>query len=324
MISVCFRLDDPSPVGDKEVEQRILEIFARRNIPLCVAAIPFAPAPGGGLLALSRQNAGHLLDALRAGTIEIAQHGHSQLHRGTTTGRGTPSEFLGVPLAEQTRLITEGMAHLASFFGHQIKGFVPPWNTYDDITMQALVAAGFEFVSAGPEVVKFDSLPVVPATCTLHNVRRTAERALYFQSLDPLLVVVFHPDDFEEFKFPPLPDEPPPFTKLRELEVLLDWIKSTPWIRTEALGHIAESVRSGKPLRNPNDVKLPYRVRAVVPPILARSSKWMTGPGILWGALRSRYHSHSPVQKAMHRVIINGVLLSAYTHDISGSWEILL
>ena len=288
MISVSFRFDDPSPAGDKELEKRVLEIFARRSIPLCVATIPFARAPGGEPLELSRQNASHLLDALQAGTIEIAQHGHSQFHRGTTA-RGVPSEFFGISLAEQTRLIKEGMAHMTSFFEHQIKGFVPPWNTYDQLTMQALVAAGFEFVSAGPEIVKFDSLPVVPATCTLHNARRVAERALRFQSLAPLMVVVFHPDDFEEFKLPPLPGEPPPFTTLRELEGLLDWIKSHPSIRTEAIGDIAESVRNGTRLRNPYDVKLPYRVRAIVPPILARSNGWMTVPGILWGAFRTRY-----------------------------------
>ena len=282
MISVCFRLDDPSPVGDKEVEQRILEIFARHHIPLCVAAIPFARVPDRGTVGLSRQNASHLVDAVRDGTIEIAQHGHLQLQRGTTD-RGMPSEFFGVPFEEQSRLITEGMAHLAALFERRIKGFVPPWNTYDHATLRALVAAGFEFLSAGPEIIKFGALAVVPATCTLRNARQAVEGALYFQAVAPLLVVVFHPDDFEEFKLPPLPDEPPPFTSLRELEALLDWITDTSWIRTEALGRVAESVRNGTPLCNPKDLQLPDRVKAFVPPILTRSGKWTTAPGILWG-----------------------------------------
>ena len=63
--------DDPSPVGDKEVERNILDIFARRDIPLCVAAIPFARTADGGTILLSRQNASHLVDASREGTIEI-------------------------------------------------------------------------------------------------------------------------------------------------------------------------------------------------------------------------------------------------------------
>jgi len=287
VISICFRLDDPSPAGDKEVERGILEIFARRNIPLCVAAIPFAKTANGSVIVLSRQNAGHLVDASREGTIEIVQHGHSQIQRGTTD-RGAPSEFFGVSFEEQSRLITEGMIHLAALFGRRMKGFVPPWNTYDDCTQRALAVAGFEFLSAGPELCKFATLPVVSATCTLHNVRRAVEGAWYFQALSPLLVVVFHPDDFKEFKLPPLPDDPPAFTSLPELEALLDWIKNSSWIRTEALGRIAESVRNGTPLCNPQGLKLPYRVKALVPPMLTRSGEWTTGPRILWGAFRSR------------------------------------
>jgi predicted deacetylase len=180
---------------------------------LCVATIPFAKAADGAR-SCSRKNASHLVDALRAGTIEIAQHGHSQVRRGTTD-RGAPSEFFGVPFEEQSRLITEGNAHLAALLQRRIKGFVPPWNTYDHSTLRALARAGFEFLSAGPEIVKFDTLPVVPATCTLHNARQALEDAWYFQAVAPLLVVVFHPDDFEEFKLPPLPADPSGYTSLR-------------------------------------------------------------------------------------------------------------
>ena len=289
MISVCFRLDDPSPVGDKEVERSILDIFARRHIPLCVAAIPFARTVDGRAIVLSRQNASHLVDAVHEGTIEVAQHGHSQLRRGTTD-RGAPSEFFGVPFEEQSRLIKEGNAHLAALFERRIKGFVPPWNTYDHSTLQALDLARFEFLSAGPEIIKFGTWPVVPATCTLRNARWAVESARYFQALAPLLVVVFHPDDFEEFKLPPLLDDPPPCTSLPELETLLDWIKGTSWIRTEAIGRVAESVRNGTLLTNPKGLKLPDRVKALLPPILIRSGEWAATPGILWGAFRSQLH----------------------------------
>jgi len=289
VISVCFRFDDPSAVGDKELECRVLEIFARSNTHLCVATIPFAEAADGSALALSRQNAMHLVDASREGTIEIAQHGHSQLRRGTTD-RGAPSEFFGVPFEEQFRLITEGNAHLTALFERRIKGFVPPWNTYDHATLRALVAAGFEFLSAGPEMIKFDALQVVPATCSLRNARQAMEGAWYFQVLAPLLVVIFHPDDFKEFKLPRLHGDLPPFTNLSELEDLLDWIKGTSWIRTEALGRIAESVRNGTPLCDPNSLNIPDRIKALIPPIVTRSGRWTTAPGILWGAFCSQLH----------------------------------
>ena len=169
MISVCFRLDDPSPVGDKEVERRILEIFAERDIPLCVATIPFAKSRDGDAILLSRQNAGHLVEASRAGTIEIVQHGHSQ-HRRGTTNRGAPSEFYGVTFEEQSRLITEGTLHLAALFERRIKGFVPPWNTYDHSTLRALAMAGFEFLSAGPDIVTPGALPIDTGKYTVNSV----------------------------------------------------------------------------------------------------------------------------------------------------------
>ena len=69
---------------------------------------------------------------------------------------------------------------------------------------------------------------------------------------------------------------------------MLDWIDDTSWIRTEALGRVAESVRNGMPLCNPNHLQLPDRIKALVPPILTRSGKWTTAPGILWGVFCSQ------------------------------------
>jgi peptidoglycan/xylan/chitin deacetylase (PgdA/CDA1 family) len=289
MISVCFRFDDPSATSDHALERRIVEIFARRDVPLCVAAIPFSRAIGGESIPLSAQNAAHLVEAAGAGVVEIAQHGHSHIRRGSDA-RGMRSEFAGVPAAEQVRLIREGMEHLASLFSCHIKGFVPPWNTYDQSTVRAVDEAGFQYLSAGDEVLASRTVAIVPRTCTLRTVRSVLERAFRFRSLAPVVVAVFHPDDFEEFKYPPRPDEPPPFTSLLELDALLGWVKSTPQLQAEAIGCIAESSRNGTRLRNPAELRLPYRVKASVPPMLARSGAWRTYTGTLWGALRSGNH----------------------------------
>jgi hypothetical protein len=209
------------------------------------------------------------------------------VRRGTTDG-GVKSEFAGVPPAEQQRLIAEGGEQLGDVFGGRVPGFVPPWNTYDRATLEACGATGVDFVSAGAEPPQFGTLPVVPTTCSLRNARQVAERAFYFQSLAPLLVVVFHPDDFEEFRLPPRPDEPPPHTNLARLESLLAWIKSAPSVETSGLGRIAQSMRHGSPLRRPDDMNLPYRVKAMVPPILARASSWGMMTGVLLGTLRGQ------------------------------------
>jgi len=286
MINVCFRFDDPSPTSDHELERRILEIFARHVVPLCVAVIPFTRR-GGDVVALSRECAGHLLDALHAGRIEVAQHGHTHLPRGIDR-RGAQSEFAGLPVAQQSRLIAEGSEWLASVFGSTARGFVPPWNTYDRGTAQALDQAGFEFLSAGEDVIRFGRLAVVPRTCTLRDARTTVERATDFELLAPLVVVVFHPDDFREFKLPPAPDEPPPFTDLDELDALLRWLRGLESVRVQALGAIAASVRRGQPLRATSELRLPWRIRKELPPLLVQSGEWSAVAGAILGTLRSR------------------------------------
>jgi len=285
VVSICFRFDDASAKSDHQLEHKVFDVFARFNVPLCVAVVPFAGA--GEPVPLSPQNAAHLFDAARAGVIEIALHGHSHRHRGNDV-RGRRTEFSGLHPAEQTRLIQEGTQHLASAFNRRIRGFVPPWNTYDASTTQALVEAGFEFLSAGFEVFRHGRLPVVPITCTLGTARIAIEKACCFEWLEPVVVVVFHSDDFMEFRYPPRPDESSPAMNLRELEALLGWIKTNPHLQVEALSHIARCSANGTNLRSSSELTLPYRVKVLVPPMLVRCAVWRTLPGILWGMFRSR------------------------------------
>jgi len=294
MITLCFRFDDPSPTSDHELEAEVLDLARRFDVPLCVATIPFSQGPGGERTALSEQNAGHLLEAARKAAIEIAQHGHSHVSRGTTD-RGARSEFAGVALAEQRRLIQEGLAHLSGLLGQRIRGFVPPWNSYDRSTAQAVAEAGFDFLSAGEEVIRYAALPVIPRTCTLNGLRGVVERALHVQALAPVLVVAFHPDDFAEFRSPPLPEEPPPCTSLRDFSALLEWVRGIRVARIEALSDVAASVRHGAPLVSSGDLKLPYRVKALLPPMLTRSAGWRSLPRAVWGAFRGARSDSRPL-----------------------------
>ncbi len=242
MVSICFRFDDASAKSDHKLEHKVFDVFARLDVPLCVAVIPFA-------------------------------------------GASKP-----VPLspAEQTRLIREGMHHLASAFNQRIQGFVPPWNTYDAWTTQALTDAGFEFLSAGFDVYRYGRLPVVPITCTLRTARIAIQKVCCFKWLAPVVVVVFHTDDFIEHRYPPRHDESWPAMSLSELEALLRWIRTKPGLHIEPLSHIAIGSANGSNLRSSSELTLPYRVKVLVPPMLVRSAGWRTLPGILWGMSRNR------------------------------------
>jgi peptidoglycan/xylan/chitin deacetylase (PgdA/CDA1 family) len=285
-VSVCFRFDDPSAISDHRLESQILGIFEEIHIPLTVAAIPFSRTPSGEMTALSSVNAPHLLEAAASPLICMAQHGHSHIHRGRTTA-GAHSEFAGLADADQLSLIKEGMEHLSSVFGREIRGFVPPWNTYDHATARAADELGFLFLSAGSEVFQSGGLPVIPRTCTLRNARTAIEQSSHFQALSPVVVVVFHPDDFEEFRDPPLPDEPPPFTNLHELRALLEWLTVEPWVQPASLDRLAQQMRGGSLLWNPSELRVPWRIKAHFPPLLARSSKLKAVPALLAGSFRN-------------------------------------
>jgi predicted deacetylase len=285
MVSICFRFDDASAKSDHKLEHKVFDVFARLDVPLCVAVIPFAG--GREPVPLSPRNAAHLFDAARAGVIEVALHGHSHRHRGNDV-RGRRTEFSGLDPAEQTRLIREGMQHLASAFNHRIQGFVPPWNTYDAATTQALTEAGFEFLSAGFDVYRYGRLPVVPITCTLRTARIAIQKACCFEWLAPVVVVVFHSDVFMEHRYLPRHDESSPAMNLRKLEALLGWIKTKPGLRVEAISHIARCSANGTNVRSSSELTLPYRVKVLIPPMLVRCAAWRTLPGILWGMFRSR------------------------------------
>jgi hypothetical protein len=285
MLSVCFRYDDASATSDHKVEGGVFEIFGQHQFPLSVAAIPFKRLKRGETRSISEGNAPHLAHAVRAGIVELAQHGHSHLKRSADT-RGGPSEFAGIALDEQAKLINEGKDHLEQMFGQRISGFVPPWNTYDCATVRALESVGFAFVSGGLEVQKCGALPAVPITSTLAEARSHVEKVRSFQSLSPVIVVVVHSDDFEEYRFKPRPDEMPPTTNLDQLRGLLAWLKGQRYVKVETLGRIA-GARQGISLRTVSELKLPYRVRAKVPPMLVRTADWKTVPGVLYGLLRN-------------------------------------
>jgi len=287
MVSVCFRLDDPSARSDHKLEARIFECFSRHDVPLCAAVVPFAGAGIGRSIPLSPQNAAHLFDAAKAGVIDISQHGHSHVHRGNDA-RGRRSEFAGLPLAEQARLIEEGRDLLASAFSRPIRGFVPPWNTYDESTTRALEESGFEYLSAGYDVSRFGRLQLVPTTCTLRDVKTLVEQAQPFASLAPVLVVAFHGDDFEEYHRSPRAGEDGPFTNIQGLDALFAWIKAQPRVRTDSLDRITR----GEILQSHRELPLPHQVKSLLPRMLVRSGRaWSYVPGILWAALRNRWAS---------------------------------
>lgn len=197
MIQVAFRFDDPSETSHQGVEQGIIEVLRAHHACATFACIPFRLVEGERV-PLSRGRATPLIEAERDGTIEVALHGHSHLRH--TTAPVLPSEFATRSAREQSALIDEGAAQLAKVFGQGPVGFVPPWNTFDDATLAALEAGGFEYLSAGEEHARAfaGQLRQVHRTSHLARIDAVERECKRFRNLDYRSIFVMHHYDFFE------------------------------------------------------------------------------------------------------------------------------
>jgi len=198
MIRVAFRFDDPSPSSNQALECAIIEALASRKCSATLAVIPFKRVDGE-LVGLTKERATHLVDAAERGVAEIALHGFSHEQRGSAP-RGTQSEFAGLASADQVDLIAQGLARLKDIFGDAVSGFVPPWNSFDAATLDALERLSFRYVSGGWE----SPLPyrgvvaVLPRTCNLSSLETAVKEARRAHSLSPIIIAVMHHYDFSE------------------------------------------------------------------------------------------------------------------------------
>ncbi|RLA40599.1 MAG: hypothetical protein DRR42_25690 [Gammaproteobacteria bacterium] len=277
MISVCFRFDDPSATSDHNLEKKIFDIFSSLGFSLTVAVIPYKKSKTGEITEISKENVTHLIDAEQSGVIDVALHGHSHLRRGRDSN-GAPSEFFGIPMPEQACLIKEGTALTSSVFSREILGFVPPWNSYDQTTANVLNELDFKYVSASWENFNSGKLVALPRTCTMRNALRVLKGSVRFQELSPIIIVVFHPDEFEEFIFPPDPEDAPPFTNLNKLKEVLTFIHEQPDMELSTIEDIANSANHGPSPWTPHQLTyLPWRFKTLVPyNMLFRSSQFKT------------------------------------------------
>jgi len=272
MISVCFRFDDPSATSDHNLEKEIFKTFSSFEYSLTVAVIPYRKR-SGDIIEISKENVDHLIKAKQSGIIDIALHGHSHIPRKTDTN-GSPSEFSGTSRDQQINLIKEGSALITSVFDDKPIGFVPPWNSYDQNTADVLNELDYKYISAGSVNFQSGSLVPLPRTCTMRNALSTIRESEKFKKFSPVIVVVFHPDEFEEFCYPPDPGDAPPFTSLIKLNELLTYINEHQDIEISSIKCVAHSTNHSRSLWTPHQLKLPWRFKALVSPgILFRSSR---------------------------------------------------
>lgn len=228
MIDVAIRFDDPSAISDHALERAILHAMDRH-----AACATFAVVPHAGQQALSAGSVPHLIEARRTGRLEIAQHGFC--HEPSRPDASLPSEFSGLDGAAQTEKITAGRTALEQVFGVAISGFVPPFNTFDQVTASILSEQGFLYLSAGSEhgLVESGHLAQLPRTCQITELRRALSEARRRPNGDLAVVAVMHHYDLQESGLAGAA------LTLQDLSELLQWLRQQPDVRLNTLSQLA-------------------------------------------------------------------------------------
>lgn len=261
MIRLAFRLDDPSATSNQEIEGHILESLARHGLRATFAVIPFrgemeAPLP------LTRERARVMREAVAQGVLDVALHGHS--HHDARPG-GHPTEFAGVAGSRQHELIESGRALLEAVFERPIRGFVPPWNSFDATTLDVLEQMGFNHLSAniGHAPMRPTPLRLLPLTCHLPRLDAAIAEARRFARLAPIVIVVMHHYDF------PGGSDSPVFSSHEEFDALLARVAAQKDVHVKTLSELAAeltpiaSQRGYRHMRLRN--RLPWRFRHWLP-----------------------------------------------------------
>jgi peptidoglycan/xylan/chitin deacetylase (PgdA/CDA1 family) len=205
MIQIALRFDDPSALSDHALEEGILRVLEQAGVPATFAVVPFAPGPEGPV-PVSAENVPHLAAAQAERRIEVAQHGHSH-EPIASTPEGVRSEFHGVPREEQRRRLDAGRRVLQAAFPGPIRGFVPPWNTYDAATVALLEERDYGYVSAGMDYPRGlrPALRVLPHTCDIHHLATAVRNAERHIPRWKTIISIQHHYDFQEARDHPGP-----------------------------------------------------------------------------------------------------------------------
>ena len=198
MIRIGFRFDDPARSSDHQLETAVLDTFAANDAPITLAVVPFESV-GDAVHPLTTEHTEHLRRAAEQSQVEFALHGYSHISR---SNEELDSEFSGVQREHQEQLLRAGRAQLALALNvpdTQISGLVPPWNTFDGTTMKVAAALGFRYLSAGWTAPRGTTPTLLPRTCHLSTARQAMTEAATWAHTKPMVIVVLHHYDFEEF-----------------------------------------------------------------------------------------------------------------------------
>jgi hypothetical protein len=124
----------------------------------------------------------------------------------------------------------------------KITTFIPPFNSYDSNTLRVLEVLDFQCLSANlsGETVPSTMLNILPATCTLAQIRQVIHYAREIIDYHPMICVLFHQNDFTGIENAVEDEKIAPKISWREFSDLLSWITSQNDLRVRSISQLLE------------------------------------------------------------------------------------
>jgi peptidoglycan/xylan/chitin deacetylase (PgdA/CDA1 family) len=198
-INIIFRIDDYGYDNNPDFYPFLFKIFNKYNFMINVGVTPFKDI-NGEETGLNLHEKEILFSGLDTGIIEISQHGYT--HANYNIAKGFRNEFKGWSYDIQYNKILKGKTYLENVFNVSVNTFIPPYNLYDNTTINVLDSLNFKILSAtlynAPEVYN-KSLTFAPFTTTIIDLLKTL--IIISNSNikhDVLIVVMLHDYEFVE------------------------------------------------------------------------------------------------------------------------------
>ncbi len=144
---VIFRNDDPAPWTEKETLKDVNQIFIENQIPLTHGVVPHDENANTSLEE-NHEVCEYLRDEKENNEELFSYSLHGYHHLQETEFQGQ-SEFGDLSKEEQQQKIREGKNIIEDCTGETTTTFIPPFNTYDEITVQTLAEENFTLISGG-------------------------------------------------------------------------------------------------------------------------------------------------------------------------------
>lgn len=202
-MKVLFRYDDYSELGDIKTDISVFNTILDNGFNLMVGIIPKIAAIDweiGNSIPLKKLSSEriNLLNEFPANKLEIALHGYT--HQTITRYSGLCEFSDSISLNQQIERIKDGKKILEDSFSKPIKWFIPPWNAYGKITIEALKRCEITGFSADASAgLIADGLNYIPITCQLINLNQAISCSK--KDSESHIVVMLHSYDFKNNKW---------------------------------------------------------------------------------------------------------------------------